>query len=174
MITAFILANTDAKALTRTLNALIGATVEGLVREVVLLAYSNNEAATKVADHAGCELATPDGFSALVQSAKGDWILILEGGAMPEQGWIEAVENHIQSRGGATRFTRSPLAKQSLKQRLFHRDSLLALGLLIEKRAALMLGKSALLTPENLTKAAKLKPLSAQLRPASNAHPSAA
>jgi hypothetical protein len=167
MITAFILANDDAKALTRTLNALIG--VEGLFREVVILAATDNEVATKLADQAGCMLAVPDEFSALIRSAKGEWILILEGGALPEHGWMEAVENHLQSSTGSARFTRSALTKRSLANRLFHRDTPLALGLLIRKQAAL--GVS---TPENLAKAAKPKQLAAQLRPASNAHPNAA
>jgi hypothetical protein len=174
MITAFIIANDDAKALTRTLNALIGATVEGLMREVVLLADAGNDTATKLADHAGCMLAKPAEFETLVQSAKGDWLMILEAGAFPEQGWIEALENHIQSGGGAARFTRSPLAKQSLKQRLFQRETPLAFGLLIEKRAALTLGNIALTTPQNLAKAVKPRLLLAQLRPASSARPSAA
>jgi hypothetical protein len=174
MITAFIIANDDAKALTRTLNALIGATVEGLVREVVLLADTGNVTAAKLADHAGCGLAKTTQFEPMVQSAKGDWLMILESGAFPEQGWTEALENHIQSRGGAARFTRSPLAKQSLKQRLLQRETPLALGLFIQKNVALRLGSSALSTAQTLANAAKPKPLAAQLRPASSARPGAA
>ena len=172
MITAFILANNDAKALARTLNALIGATIEGLVREVVLLAETGNEIATKLADQTGCLITSQREFSGLVKSAKGDWILILESGAFPEQGWVEAFENHLQSGSGAARFTRSPLAKQSLRNRLFKRETPLALGLLIEKRVAL--DKYTLSTPELLAKTAKPKPLPAQLRPASNARQGAA
>lgn len=174
MITAFILANDDAKALTRTLNALVGATVDGLVREVVILAEGNNEMAAKLADHSGCTLALPVYFAASIQSAKGGWIMIMEGGALPESGWAEAVGNHIQSGSGAARFSRSPLAKQNFIKRLLRIEPSLTLGLLIEKHCGIALGQVALSSPANLAKAAKPKPLSAALRPASNAHPSAA
>jgi hypothetical protein len=166
MITAFIIANNDAKALTRTLNALIGATVDGLVREVIVLAESTNEMAAKLADDAGCELIGGPAFSAAIHAAKGDWLLVFQGGALPEQGWAEAIENHIQSGHGAARFTRSPLSKRKFTQRFFQNEQPLALGLLIEKRAALTLKDVALSSPENLAKAASPKPLSAALRPA--------
>ena len=174
MITAFIIANDDAKALTRTLNALIGATVEGLVREVVLLAESNNATAEKLADEAGCLFGLPADFAKIVPAAKGDWLLVLEAGALPEHGWIETLENHVQANGTAARFTRSPLAKKSLRQKLFGQNTPLSLGLLVQKGAVLALGKSAYSTPQSLVKAAKPKPLPAHLRPASNVHPSAA
>ena len=174
MLTAFILANDDAKALTRTLNALVGATVDGLVRNVVLVADAVNVMAAKIADDAGCALIAPLQFAAAVQSAKGDWLLLLEGGALLEQNWAEAVSNHIQMQGGAAHLTRSPLAPRTLLKRLFQREQALALGLIISKHAALGLGGDVLNSPENLAKAAKPKPISAALRPASNAHPSAA
>ena len=174
MITAFLLANHDAKALTRTMNALIGATVEGLVREVVVIAETGDEAAAKLADHAGCELIISTKFAAAVQSAKGEWLMILQAGALPELGWAEAVSNHIQSGNGAARFTRSPLAERGLLKRLFQSEQPLALGLLIPKNVAHGFGNAANSTPENLAKAAKPKRLSAALRPASNAHQGAA
>jgi hypothetical protein len=170
MLSVFILANNnsldEAKALTRTLNALISATVEGLVREVVVLAESTDEVAAKLADHAGCDLAPQNDFHARIHAAKGEWLLVLEGGALPEQGWAEAIGNHIESGKGAAHFTRSPLAQRKFIQRLFQRERPLALGLLIEKRAALTLKDVALSSPENLAKAASPKPLSAALRPA--------
>jgi hypothetical protein len=174
MITAFILANNDAKAITRTLNALIGATVEGLVRELILVADINNETAAKIADYAGCGLVADSEFADAMKQAKGDWLLVLESGALPELGWAEAVSNHIQLENGAARFGRSPLAPRKLLQRLFQPEQPLALGLLIEKRVALSLGQTALRSPQQLAKAVKLKPLPAALRPASNVHPSAA
>ncbi len=174
MITTFILARDDAKALTRTLNALIGATVEGLIREVVVVAETGNETAMKLADHAGCELIAVTQFAAAVHAAKGDWLMVLEAGSLLELGWAEAVSNHIQLGAGVARFTRSPLSPRGFLKRLFQSEQPLALGLLTQKRSTLALGNAALSTPESLAKAAKPKPLSAALRPASNAHPSVA
>lgn len=166
MITAIILASHDANALTRTLNALIGATVEGLVRDVVVTASHDNEMAAKLADQAGCALVLPAAFAAAVRAAKGEWLMLLQSGALPELGWEEAVGHHIQSGGGAARFRRSPLAARALFARLFQAEQTLALGLIIEKRRALTLSESALKTPEALAKAAGSKPLFAALRPA--------
>jgi hypothetical protein len=170
MVSVFILANRnafdEAKALTRTLNALISATVDGLVREVVVLAESTDEVAAKLADHAGCDLVALQNFSCALKQAKGEWLLVLEGGALPEQGWAEAIGNHIESAKGTAHFTRSPLAKRKFIQRWFQNERPLALGLLIEKRAALNFKDVALSSPENLAKAASPKPLSAALRPA--------
>ncbi len=174
MITAFILANDDAKALTRTLNALISATVDGLVREVILIARGANEVATKVADHAGCNLVQLEQFPAAIKAAKGEWLIVFEAGALPELGWVEAVGQHVQSNGATARFTRSPLTPRKLFERWFQPELPLALGLIIEKRKVLVLGEAALCLPENLAKAAKPKTMPAALRPASNAHPNGA
>ena len=166
MITVFIIASLDTKPLVRTLNALIAATVEGLVREVVIIAETGNDEVAKLANDAGCDFVSSTDFPAAVQTCKGNWLMILESGALPEQGWAEAVGNHVQSNESAARFKRSPLAQRSFLQRLFHSERPLALGLLVQKNAALGLGQAALATPEILVKAAKPKPLSAALRPA--------
>ena len=174
MLTVFILANDDAKALTRTLNTLVGATVDGLVRDVIVVADVAHVTAATLADEAGCALIAASQFAEALHSAKGDWLMVLEGGALPEQNWAEAVTNHIQFESGAAHFSRSPLAPRTLLQRLFQQEKQLALGLIISKQNALGLGSAALKSPQALAAAAKAKPISAALRPASNAHPSAA
>ncbi|MGL4405994.1 MAG: glycosyl transferase family 2 [Notoacmeibacter sp.] len=166
MLTAFILANNDPKALTRTLNALIGAAVDGLVREVIVLAPIEDETAANLADHAGCGLFTPDQFANAVALAKGDWLLILQAGALPEQGWSESIGDHIQAKANAAKFKRSALAKRPLLARIFQAEHPLALGLLIEKAHAINLGKSALQSAQVLVRAAKTKTMQAALRPA--------
>lgn len=166
MFTAIILANTDAKATTRTLNALIGATVSGLVRDVVLLADIQNEIASKIADFSGCRLAAPGDFAEIVSAAKTDWLLLFEAGCLPEEGWDESVGSFVSNAGTAARFTRSPLSPRSWMSRLFHAEKPLALGLVVEKRYALQLLRQANSTPYDLAKAAKPIALSAKLRPA--------
>lgn len=168
MLTIFIIAGfpVSANALTRTLNALIVASVEGLLREVVVLANPDDTEAIKIADHAGCVLARPSDFGSHINSAKGEWLMILECGALPEQGWTEAVTHHIQSGSKAARFTRSPLTPRPLIARMFQPEGRLALGLIIEKQTAMKLGQQALSSPDLLAKAAKPKPISAALRPA--------
>lgn len=174
MFTAIILANTDAKAMTRTLNALIGATVSGLVRDVILLADIQNEIAGKIADFSGCKLASPGDFAEIVLAAKTDWLLLLEAGCLPEEGWDESVENFAANARAAARFTRSPLAPRTLLSRLFHAEKPLALGLVVEKSHAVQLLRQTNPTPYHLAKAAKPVVLSAKLRPASGVHPNAA
>lgn len=166
MFTVIILASEDAKAMTRTLNALIGATVDGIVRDVVVLADKQNEIAAKVADFSGCRLDEPDRFSKNVLEAKNDWLLILEAGAFLEEGWVERVSDFTASGRNAARFARSPLAARSIWLSLFQAEQPLALGLLVKRNYALQLERSALTTPYELAKAIKPKAMAASLRPA--------
>ena len=174
MLTVFILANHDAKALGRTLNALISASVDGLVREVLVVAEDTNDVASKLADDAGCNLVHPSQFPSVLKAAKGEWLMILQAGSLPEHGWAEAVGNHIESGGQTVRFTRSPLSPRNFIERLFKAEQPLALGLLIEKAVVLKLDQAVLSSAEILASATKPKTMPAALRPASNAHPDAA
>jgi hypothetical protein len=167
MITALVDAASDERAWTRTLNGLIGATVEGLVREVVLLANADDETARRVADHSGAEVALRDQFFAAVSRARGDWLLVVEGGVLLEAGWQEAVETHMQNRSRAACFARSPHAPRSYFQRMLRPERPLALGLLMPKAAALVelnrIGASC--GPAELTRAARPGAIAASLRP---------
>lgn len=126
------------EALGRTLHSLVGGAVEGVVREVIVAAASDAGDIAKVADHTGCRVA--ESLAAAVQSAKGDWLLLLEPGARLLDGWIESALDHVASGKGPARFRsdgsiwRRLAAWPALHRRPF------AHGLLISRRQALAAG----------------------------------
>ena len=110
------------EAVVRTLSALVGAAIEGLVRDVTLAAPGVDADLRKIADHAGCELAeaaTPAGaIAAGIAAARGDLLLVLRAGHAPEAGFAEEIVDVFQrsSRPRTLRFREEP---QSFLTRLF-------------------------------------------------------
>jgi hypothetical protein len=177
MITAFVLTGPDdsqglasasghdERALARTLNGLISAAVDGLVREVVLLADDSNQAARSMADHCGGTIVSTRDFAKAASAARGQWLLMLEAGAMLELGWLEHVSTHIQASIAPARFARSGLSPRPLWQRLFQPERALALGLLLAKAEAETL-LSAANGPHAMAKKLRPRALAAAIRPA--------
>jgi hypothetical protein len=165
MLTVLIEAGTDEAALARTLNSLIAAAVEGLVREVIVLSDPGDKAARAMAEQSGGDWRAADDLLAAVAAARGTWLLLLEAGTVPEAGWMEPVSLHMEHGAGPARFARSPLTPRPLLQRLFRAERLLALGLLLPKSEA---GARARQGRAFADFAAGLKPrvLAAQARPA--------
>jgi hypothetical protein len=162
MLTALILADGDERALWRTLNALVGAAVQGLVREVVVLADADDVAAAALANHGGCACAAPDTLDAVLSAARGDWVMALRAGAVPEEGWQEALELTLEAVSAgigaaapaAFHFRRSPLSPLPFFGRWFGREAPLALGLIASKPSLSSLGgdlaaRSARLAPKH-------------------------
>ena len=128
MLSAVILAG-DASAPTpampdaivRTLSALVGAAIEGLIRDVTLAAPCVSEDLRKIADHAGCELAeasTPGGaIAAGLASARGDLLFVMRAGFAPEPGFAEEIADRFQ-RSARPRVLRFREAPESLLTRL--------------------------------------------------------
>lgn len=78
-----------AGALTRTLAALVPATVEGMVRDVTLLQVGGAASLAGIADEAGCRIVREADFSAAlaraVAEARSSWIFLLKAGAVPSR-----------------------------------------------------------------------------------------
>lgn len=126
----------DEDALARTLASLVGAAVEGVVREVVVCDRGSSDRTGLVAEHAGCVWLERADMAEAVRRAKGDWLLIIEPGARLESGWTEAVLRHVAEAGGPARFSPSRIGRPGLLARLFAPRRPLAAGLLIQKRQA--------------------------------------
>lgn len=170
MISAFIDATpdkkpSDAKALARTLGGLVSATVEGLVRDVVLFAPAGDETARAIAEHSGGECRSRDEFASALTMARGEWLLMLEAGALLEQGWLEQVATHMQAGRDVARFARSPHAPRSFLAHYLTAERPLALGLLIPKAQALLVSRRASGMAE-LAASQRPRTLGASLRPA--------
>ncbi|MCU0831627.1 MAG: hypothetical protein MUC58_08970 [Rhizobiaceae bacterium] len=167
MITAFVDAADDERAWARTLNGLVAATVEGLIREVVLIAGADDDISRRIADQSGAAIAVRDQFGAALKRARADWLLVLEGGVLLEPGWQEHVETHVQGAKQAACFTRSPHAPRPFLHHYLKAERPLALGLLIPKAQALLalnrLGDA--ISPVDLAVTARPRPLASSLRP---------
>jgi hypothetical protein len=88
------------ESIVRTLTPLVGAAVKGVVRDVVLAGPSHDELETQlqvIAEHAGCTLIAEDDDSErlkrAVTAAKGQALMVLEQGHVPEPGFFEEVED---------------------------------------------------------------------------------
>lgn len=143
MLTVVIETRNEEEALARTLASLVGGSVEGVVREVMVHDRGSTDHTVLVADHAGCHLVQEGELAAGLKRAKGDWLLMLEPGARLMDGWTDAVLHHMSGQTTPARFTRSKIGRMPFLARLFMASRPLADGLLISKRQAVALLRPA-------------------------------
>ncbi|WP_099865233.1 glycosyl transferase [Pararhizobium haloflavum] len=139
MISVLIEARGPAEPLALTLAGLVSGAVEGLVGDVVILSGGEDGAIAELADAAGCRLAPLADLRAAIESARCDWLLMLEPGARLLPGWIEGAGEHIAHAGGPARFRHARSERGSILSRFQERRSPLAFGLLAPKRDVLAL-----------------------------------
>ncbi|WP_149763075.1 glycosyltransferase [Neomesorhizobium albiziae] len=143
MLSVLIETRNDEEALARTLASLIGGAVEGVVREVIVCDKGSTDQTHYVAEHAGCQYLAEGGLAAGIAQAKGDWLLLLEPGARLADGWMEDVLQHAAKQTMAARFSRSRRERTPFLARVFTSGRALAEGLLITKRQATVLSRTA-------------------------------
>ena len=97
MITALIRVRRGPEALAVTLSALVPAVTAGLVGDAVILAERHDDAVALVADAAGATLIVADDASwrAGAGAARRDWLLCLDDGDVPQEGWIRVLDRFI-------------------------------------------------------------------------------
>ncbi len=137
MLTVVIETLNDEEALAATLAALVPAAVEGLVCEVIVHDRGSSDATVAVGDQAGCTLVGPGGLGGGLTAARGTWLLLLEPGALPGEGWMEAVANHVGTQCRPARFSPARSRAVQVLRRLFGRAGPLADGVLVSKAEAL-------------------------------------
>lgn len=99
MLTAVIRANGRPEALAATLSVLIPAVAKGVVGHAVVISTEGDDATGLLADETGAShVATLNGagWSPGVAQARGDWVLLLEAGELPEPHWLATIERHLQ------------------------------------------------------------------------------
>lgn len=154
----------DEEGLARTLVSLVGAAVQGIVRDVVVCDAGSTDGTRHVADHAGCTLAGK-GLAAGLAAARGEWLLFLEPGARLTDGWTEEVTSHMANHTTPARF--SPAGARlpafltgRISRRGLHR------GLLISRsQVAAFVGSAA--NAEELARRVSKRTLRAEIWPAS-------
>jgi hypothetical protein len=89
------------EALAVTLSALVPAVAAGLVGDAVILSERQDDALAAVADAAGATLivAEDSSWRAGVGAARRDWLLCLDDGDIPQEGWIRVVDRFVSLAG---------------------------------------------------------------------------
>jgi hypothetical protein len=106
MMTALILCEDDPETLATTLSALVPAVVEGLMGDAVVIVRHADAAVAEISEIAGASLAVvppdADPWRAGVRLARRDWLLCLQSGDVPGEGWMRAVDRFLvaAARGG--------------------------------------------------------------------------
>lgn len=137
MLTVLIETRDHEEALARTLASLVGAAVDGIVRDVIVRDLGSSDQTGRVADHAGCRWMEGAELGACIDQARADWLLLLEPGARLMEGWVEDVADYIGRLSEPARFSPSELNRKNLLFRLFDRATPLSAGLLVTRSQAL-------------------------------------
>ncbi|MBZ6075969.1 hypothetical protein K9B37_06660 [Microvirga sp. WGZ8] len=103
MITVLIRVQRGPEALAVTLSALVPAVAAGLVGDAVILAAIQDEAIDRVADASGATLVVSEGRPWIegARAARHEWLLCLDDGDVPQEGWIRVLERFVGLGGPA-------------------------------------------------------------------------
>lgn len=164
MLSVIISTENDGEGLARTLASLVGGSVEGVVRKVIVCDVGSTDGTREIADEAGCALVG-GGLSAGLGEISDEWVLLLEPGARLAEGWTESVVEHTARLKASARFSRAKGSRSPFLSRGFWRPHALAQGLLILKRQAVVLSKRVP-TAEALARGLAVKTLRAEIWPA--------
>jgi hypothetical protein len=99
MISVLVLSERGAEALAVTLAALVAGVAQGLVSDAVVLTREPREDVAAVADAVGAKLVVvrpgEDPWRAGAAVGRRDWMLCLEAGDLPQDGWVGALERFV-------------------------------------------------------------------------------
>ena len=121
MITGLVHVARGPEALALTLSALIPGVIDGLIGDAVVLARRVDQDITSVAEATGATLVTvPPGdnpWKAGAAAARREWVLCLEDGDVPAEGWVRALDHFVSISAGNRGFARLTRRPATLKSR---------------------------------------------------------
>lgn len=103
MLTALIVCGADSAPLVPTFGALLPASVEGLVADVIV-ASPDPDAMRPACEPVGALSVAAHEAGAALGDARGRWVLVLEAGAKPVGQWVPVLAAHVASGSRAGRF----------------------------------------------------------------------
>ncbi|GEO85073.1 glycosyl transferase [Ciceribacter naphthalenivorans] len=130
--------------LAQTLAVLVAGAVEGLVSDVVVLDHGSSDGVLRIADAAGCRYYAQWDIKDVLRAARGEWLLLVEAGARPLNGWIDEIGEYVALHKVSARFSVSRAHRRPFYKRIGHRSPPLETGLLLQKREALALARSGM------------------------------
>lgn len=98
MLTAVIRADDSPRALAATLSVLIPAVAEGFLGHAVIVDAALVSDIERIADTTGASYLHASPAEAWRQgagAARGDWLLLLDAGDVPQAHWTQAVQRHL-------------------------------------------------------------------------------
>jgi hypothetical protein len=98
MLTAIIRSNGTCEPLAATLTVLIAAVSEGFVGHAVVVAPAQNSEIDMLVDATGASFVVAPAGAAWIEgarAARGDWLLLLDAGDLPDLNWTRSVERHL-------------------------------------------------------------------------------
>ncbi len=141
MITVLVRVTHGPEALAATLGALVPAVAAGLIGDAVILADRPDETLAKVADAAGANLviAQRGSWAEGAKVARRDWLLCLDDGDIPQEGWIRVLDRFValsRPEHGLARMRRQRAGMVDALVSLFARSSVRG-GDLVHRRVLL-------------------------------------
>jgi hypothetical protein len=108
MISVLIRVESGPEALAVTLSSLVPGVAAGLIGDAVVLAPEPDEAIAGVADATGANLVVTGDTSWRpgADAARRDWLLCLDDGDVPQEGWIRVLDRFVASGGTERGFAR--------------------------------------------------------------------
>jgi hypothetical protein len=99
MFAVIILTTGSNRHFAATATTCIAAVAQGLIGHAVVVADGNDSDAARIADSIGADVITRTNdhekdIVAAARRARGEWLLILNAGDLPQDGWIGAIERH--------------------------------------------------------------------------------
>jgi hypothetical protein len=164
MLTVIIECRDQEPELAQTLSTLVAGAIEGLVCDVVVLDHGSRDGTSRVADAAGCRFYSEWDIRDILQSARGEWLLLVEPGARPQAGWIDEIAEYVSLNKLPARFTASRGYRRPILQRVGRSLPPLELGFLVSKRQAIAAAKTGMRLSE-FTKGQKARKLSSEMIP---------
>jgi glycosyltransferase involved in cell wall biosynthesis len=109
MISVVVPTLNDEARLVACLAPLVPASMQGLVRELIIVDGGSTDGTLEIADDAGAHILAGQRDEATrwvqgIAKAKGPWLLLLEPAVRLEFGWEAAVQKHVSGPRGPARF----------------------------------------------------------------------